>query len=213
MQELTKVPWASLIKEIWKERLRTADAIFVHAWADLHEKSILHVAELKRASKSRYIVLNGASEYEKMGPGFDYWKKKLMTLGIKEHEIVSTSPAMNTQEEARALLNFLKRKKLTNAYVYSVPQHIMRAFLTDLGVLNASRFKGKIFPSTLKDVKFNESITIMPLAGKKEETTRLGRFAEEVARIVDYQERYKKGDKKFTMVSVQEGLDYLKSLR
>ncbi len=205
-------PWAELLKEISRKREIKAEVIFAHAWGDLHNESIRFVFGLKKRLHVKYILLNGANEYEIGCPGFNYWKEKLVLLGVREKEIVAMNPAMNTQEEAREFVQFLKNKKLTRAIVYSVPQHILRAFLTDLGVMDAIKFKGEIYPAALKGINFDEVIQINPLANKQEKTTRLGRFAEEIERINDYRKKYLEGDKNFTIASVQRGLEYLRNL-
>ena len=43
-------------------------------------------------------------------------------------------------------------------------------------------------------------------------TTRLGRFAGEIIRIIEYQKKFIEGDTNFTMASIQRGLDYLKKI-
>ncbi len=212
MYDRDRFPFALLMNELLRDFVHKAEVIFVHAWVDLHERSLAHVVNLKKQSGARYIVLNGAEEYEKEGPGFSYWKKQLIALGVSDSEIIATLPAKNTGEEAHFFLKFLVEHNLTRAYVYTVPQHILRAFLTDLGHMDALGYKGFLYPSTLHGVNFEEAITIRPLANGQEETTRIGRFAEEILRIINYRQLYDEGNPDFIIASVKRGLDYLKHL-
>ena len=86
----------------------------------------------------------------------------------------------------------------------------MRAFLTNLGTLKEKGVNLTIWPQTLQKINWETNITIKPLMGETEKTTRLGRFGEEILRIINYRKKFEDGDKKYAIATVIEGLNYLK---
>lgn len=187
-----------------------ADLIFAHGWGDLHDKSLEFLSQLYRESGAGSVLLNGIKEYEKGGVGFTEWKRKLSSFGIPPEAIVATQPALTTKEEAEGLANYLKDNKTDRAIVYSVPQHIARAFLTDLEALKKNNIDIKLFPVTLQKTNWEEQIVIKNLLNSEEDTTRLGRFAAECARISDYRERYERGED-FPIATVDQGIKHLET--
>ena len=206
--------WGELVNRIFFNPPQgvLADVVFVHGWGDLHDEMIELAAGVFRQSGAKYILLNGATEYEVSLPGFSYWKEWLTAkYGISAELILETKPASNTQIEAQELRAFLTEKNLSSAVILSVPQHITRAFLTDLGAINEAKPSISLYPRTLSNVDWGELITIHNLSGAKEHITRLGRMAAEFARIVEYRRRFEDGDKNFTIASVEEGLNHLEA--
>ena len=51
---------ASLVFSSWPKKV---DAIFCHAWGDLHDKMIDFVGRSFRTTKANAVVLNGLKEY------------------------------------------------------------------------------------------------------------------------------------------------------
>ena len=204
--------WSHLVDRIldYCSKKVMADAIFVHGWGDLDYEMIELTARVYTESKARFILLNGAKEYEIGAPGFEYWKEGL----IKKHQIPPESvtgiePASNTLIEAQRLKQFIEEKRISSIIIISVPQHIVRAFLTDLGVISQGGSRVRLYPKSLKEIDWEESIIIRNLSGDNEKTTRLGRLAAEFVRIFKYRKRMEEGDPDFTIASVKEALTHL----
>jgi hypothetical protein len=206
---------AKLVNQIYQgsEVITNSDAVFVHGWGDLHDEMIGLTAKIFKESGAKLILLNGASEYELGSPGFKYWKQELTRkFGIPVELISETKPAENTLIEALALAEFVRKQKISRLIVLSVPQHIVRAFLTDLGVMNEARLTASLNPKTITNASWLEPITIRNLSGSDEHTTRLGRIAAEFARVNEYRARFESGDKGFTIASIEEALKHLQIL-
>ncbi|MDZ4243808.1 MAG: hypothetical protein U1C57_01750 [Candidatus Doudnabacteria bacterium] len=208
--------WSHLVNRIldYCSKKVIADAIFVHGWGDLHDEMIELTARVYKESGAKFILLNGAKEYEIGAPGFEYWKESL----VKKHRIPPESvtgieSASNTLIEAQRLKHFIEEKRISSISIISVPQHIIRAFLTDLGVISQGNSNISLYPKSLKEVDWAEPIVIRNLSGANENTTRLGRLAAEFARILDYRKRMKDGDNNFIIASAKEGLEHLEKER
>ena len=106
----------------------------------------------------------------------------------------------------------MEERKISEAIVLSVPQHIVRAFLTDLGVILEAGLTVRLHPKTLTRVNWFQAIVIRNLSMSNEHTTRLGRMAAEFARIAEYRRRFESGDEGFKIASVEEGLKHLQKL-
>lgn len=191
----------------------SAEAVFVHGWGDLYEEMIELTAKMFKESGAKFLLLNSAPEYETKLPGFKYWKNQLENkFHIPAKHIFSIGSSSNTQFEALELAKFLKEQNISKIIVLSVPQHIVRAFLTDLGVLREAGISCQMYPKTLTQVDWMQQINIRNLSGSNEETTRLGRTLVEYARIIEYRSRFENGDQSFTIASIEQGLTYLKKL-
>ena len=202
--------WTEITNKVFNQKPVKVDAVFVHGWGDLTDEMIDYAAKIFKKSKASAIVLNGAKEYELGKTGLNYWKKKLKTkYKVPPKKIFNIGEAINTYDEAVGFIGFAGKNKLKSAAIVSVPQHILRAFLTDLGVMKTKKVNLKLYPRTLPKVDWSQEISIHSLSGKKEQTTRFGRLAGEFARISDYRKRTEAGERDFSIVSIKEGLRYL----
>lgn len=204
---------SELIALIFSEKPRHSEIIFIHAWNDLFEEILAHVAKMYKQCAAKYIILNGLENYELYKPGFSDWKDALMkNYGIPAEAILAINPARNTSEEARELMNLVAVRQIKSVLILSVPQHIVRAFLTDLGAMREKGLSLDLSCSTLNHVAWHERIEVQSdsLSGSQEITTRLGRFGSEILRIIEYRKAVEEGNKNFVIASLEEGLTYLK---
>ena len=112
---------SELVELINNQKTLHVEAIFVHAWGDLHNESIEFISHLKKTTGAKYIVLNGEKEYEREAEGFEYWKKELIKRGLNEQEIIATKKSGNTHQEAEEFAKIATEMKIKRAIVYSVP--------------------------------------------------------------------------------------------
>lgn len=204
---------SELIDLIFSEKPRNSEVIFIHAWDDLSEEMLAHVAKMYKQCAAKYIILNGLENYELYKPGFSDWKDSLTkNYGVSREAILAINPAHNTGEEARELMSFVAVRQIKSVLILSVPQHIVRAFLTDLGAMREKGLSLDLSCSTLDQVVWHERIKVESgsLNGSKEITTRLGRFGSEILRIIEYRKAVEEGNKNFVIASLEEGLAYLK---
>ncbi len=206
--------WIKLVNKVYEDKDTPCDAIFVHGWGDLAEPLIDYTAKLFKDSGASYIVLNGEDAYDgfKGAKGFTYWKEILMSRhAIPESAIYSYLPGKHTGDEAKGYMDFAESKEIKNAAVVSVPQHIVRAYLTDLGLALKRGLDINLSPRTIKGVNWEEEIEIYGLMGAddKEVTTRIGRIFSECVRIIEYRKRYEADGENFIIASINEGLDHL----
>lgn len=205
--------WTQLANIIFSNKGAKSEAFFVHGWSDLSDQMIEFVVSLHHKFHPRMIVLNGLKEYEIGKVGLEYWRKKLSDRGIDKNIIRFIHPdnSLHTFAEARAFMDLAVKEKIGSALIISVPQHIVRAFLTNLGVARQNRIKTNLHPCTIPKIDWHEKINIDSPMGPKEETTRLGRVFGECARIIEYRKRYEDGNKNYLVARVKEGIDYLNS--
>ncbi len=215
--EINYSDWAELTNKVFNAsngKDISAEAIFVHGWGDLHKEVIEFVSDLYKKSGAKFIVLNGEKEYEIGSPGLDYWTGKLVERRIPKSSVHSVLPAKHTFQEAEGFMNFAKGKSIKSGILVSVPMHISRAFLTNVGVMKKINLKIRLLPATVKNISWGKDITIRGLLNHdfEENTSRLGRFASELGRVLQYRQNYENGDKNYLIASIKEGLDYLNSL-
>jgi hypothetical protein len=201
--------WMKLANIIFSQDLIIAQAIVVHGWGDLHNEMIEYSAKLFKKAKARLIILNGSNEYEIGAPGFSYWKQKFTSKGVPKDAIYAIEPAEHTGSEARGFIEFLDHNKINTAIIVSVPMHITRAYLTNLGEMMRKKLDLSLYAKTLPDINWMEKIEINNLSGAHERTTRIGRLISDYARITEYRARYVNGDVSFPMASVSEALKHL----
>ena len=204
---------SELIALIFSEKPRHSEVIFIHAWGDLFEEILAHAAKMYKQCAAKYIVLNGLENYELYKPGFSDWKDSLTkNYGVSREMILAINPAYNTGEEARELMNFIAARQIKSVLIISVPQHIIRAFLTDLGAMCEKGLSLDLNCSTFDHVAWHEKIEVESDSpgGSQEITTRLGRFGSEILRIIEYRKAVEEGNKNFVIASIEEGLMYLK---
>src|SRR3989344_4994569 len=215
MEKINHKNWLELANRIFAFPVLTAEALFVHGWGDLHEEILELIGKTYTRIKPRVIVLNGEEEYEFGAPGFSYWQKCLVEkYNIDKQTIRKFLPGKHTLNEAKGFLKIAEEEKINSAILISVPPHIIRAFLTVLGEVQAQKLKIALYPLTLKAVAWAGEIVISGITSDAEDenTTRLGRLVAECARIVQYRQRFQTGDKNFVIASVEEGLEYLENL-
>lgn len=187
-----------------------ADAIFVHCQSYMWEQMIKLAADSFRSSGVRIIGLNGHEHYKPGSHGFDYWKEQLIRKhGIPENVIRRTENADHTGEEAEEFMKMAKNENITSAIVATTPEHLFRAFLTDLGAMKAAGLNLALHPLTVSSVKWTDRVEYWSVVGVHGSATYLGKFAGECARVAAYRERYEKGDKKYVIASVEEGIQFL----
>ncbi len=207
--------WALFFNTIWKfPQDKKADAVFVHGWGDLYEKMIPYAAQLFHASGARLLALDGSPSYTGDGsPGYDFWKKSLVALGVPESAIQGVLPAVHTSDEARSFMALAKKLEISSAYILSVPVHIMRAYLNQVAELTAAEFECRLYPATLKGTDWEEEIVVHSLGNKTADPSafRIGRLVDECARIMEYRERFLQGED-FRIASIEEGITYLQQL-
>ncbi|MDO8183830.1 MAG: hypothetical protein Q7T49_02500 [bacterium] len=204
--------WLKLANAVFSAKLAPTEALLVHGWGDLHDQTIDFVGNLYQQFKPKLIALNGAPEYELGTPGVDYWRERLITKWQVPAEIIkATSPAPHTLAEAEGFITLAVEAGVKTATVISVPAHILRAFLTNLGVVQNRGLDLKLTPLTYVDVNWTEPLTIRGLVGvhAEEETTRLGRLVGECGRIVEYRAEFEAGNKNYLIASIEDGLDHL----
>ncbi|MAF13911.1 MAG: hypothetical protein CMI53_03390 [Parcubacteria group bacterium] len=205
--------WLELTNKIFNQDQVKAEAIFVHGWDDLKDDMIKLVALHYEDSGAKMIVLNGHDEYEVGLKGFEYWKEQLENkFSIPQDVIHSIGEADHTYAEAKGFMQFAKENNIDSAIIISTPQHIIRAFLTNLATFKKNQVNTKLYPKTLNNCNWMEEIEIKALASPPEVTTRLGRLSAEFARILNYRQLANSGDANYAMASFKEGLDYLKQL-
>ncbi len=202
---------SALVTKIFSLEEKSTEGIFVHAWNDLRSETLDYIGHLYQQFHPRYIILNGLEHYELDRPGFSYWKDVLIKdHGVPEEIIIPIAPAVNTGEEARNLMDLVKEKNILSLGIVSVPMHIVRAFLSDLAAMNEKNLDLDITCLVPPSVNWFAKIEINHTSGGPKETTiRLGRFAAEIARIIEYNKAMLGGDKRFIVASPEEGLKYL----
>lgn len=190
------------------------DALFCHGWSDLKDDEIAHIAKCYERFQPSAIVLNGLDNYTVGDVGLAYWKEQLVSkYNIPESVIRSVPPAVNTASEAKSFMDFALVESIKSALIISVPMHILRAFLTNIGVTKQINHKMSLYPSTFKDIDWQGKIKVQGYYSldANVETSRLGRLIGECGRIVEYRKRYEAGED-FVIASVKEGLDYINNL-
>lgn len=198
---------------VFKDRKISVDALIVHGWGDLAEEMIEYTAKTFKETKARYIALNGADEYERGAPGYLYWKNSLTKkYFINQKAIIKAKASMHTGKEAKSFAECMHTHHITKACILSVPQHIVRAFLTNLHAVQNIGLKVRLYPKTIKTADWHEKIIIRHPLGYTDITTRIGRFASDFGRIIEYRSRVEQGDKNYLMASLQEGIKHLSSV-
>ncbi|MEK7067220.1 MAG: ElyC/SanA/YdcF family protein [Patescibacteria group bacterium] len=187
------------------------DAVFVHAWGDLRYQLIQHVAKVFRlAHGARCIVLNGLPEYETGLAGYQFWKRAFMTQYlIPETHIRATRFARHTHEEALEFIDIARKEGFRSVAIVTLPFHLPRAFLTSLAVCAQYNYPLQLLPSTFWGINWHEEVIHRSIAGEMGPTSRLGRFASECARIIEYRRRMEAGDSAYAIATVAEGIKYL----
>lgn len=207
--------WALLVNklvELSAKEVR-ADALFVHAQNYMRDEMIEFTANLFMSSGARFIILNGYEYYEPNGPGFDHWRDRLVKkYAVPERAIYRMPKADHTAAEAIAFMEIAKKESVRSAIIITTPEHIFRAFLTDLWAMKNAGLEIALNPKTIFDVNWMEQIEVRSVLGAEEVTTRLGKFAGECARVATYRMYYESGERDYTIASVEEGIKYFSSL-
>ncbi|TSC67214.1 MAG: hypothetical protein G01um101472_484 [Parcubacteria group bacterium Gr01-1014_72] len=203
--------WSKLFNEVYRDDVVPADALFVHGWGDLHEQLAPFVANFFKTSGARYLFLNGEESYSPGFPGARWFVEELVRGGVPHNAIVPVLPGKHTLHEAEGFIGAAVERDVKSAVVISVPAHILRAYLTNLGVALKKGLSIKLSARTLTGTYWEEEVEIEGLMGTvhRERTTRLGRLVSECARIVEYRRRYEEDPSGFAIASVEEGLAHL----
>jgi len=179
-----------------------ADAAYIFAQTSDNQKNLFDTAlELYKNKDIGKIVICG--EEGKTGyPGFTNWQSKLVSLGIKQEDIIgfrTIDGSINTLVEAEGLVDFAKKKNWSVVYAISTPFHQIRVFITIVSVLKKSHSYLNIFNKSAPAMPWNESVLHSQgiLRALRAELIR-----HELERIKRY---YKQGD----LISSKEVLDYL----
>lgn len=205
--------WTKLANYVLtREDIIPADAFFVHASGDLYDETLELIAKLYNVIRPRGIFLNGLGQYATDFPGIEYWRNILVEkYHISLPVIRVIQPAIHTLAEANEFIRVAEAEKITTALVISVPVHILRAFLTNVGVLQKLSLPIKIYPQTFKNSDWEKKVVIRGLEGVhvSDDTVRVGRFAGECARIMKYRQLYKQGNDSYCIASIEEGISYI----
>jgi hypothetical protein len=209
--------WLELANKCFDQSPISVDALFVHGWGDLHDEIIAHTAKLYKEAGAKLIILNGEDVYDHVpdSPGYQYWFDALTKkYGVPAHAITHFKPGRQTREEGEGFMKIAQEKSLKSAAIISVPQHIMRAFLTDLGVMQKMNMDLKLYPRTLPGMDWNKHILVAGLfnGGKPEDTTRFGRLVSECIRIVEYRKLSQTQPDHYTIATVAEALKHLSNI-
>ena len=205
--------WTTFANLVLQHRNPRAEAIFVHAWGDLHDELITLTGKCYHSSRQRMLILNAHEHYEIGGLGIGYWRSALMERsGIPAGAIRTIPPADHTGAEAEALMEYAKQGKLASIIVISHPVHLVRAMLTQIGAMHKHGLDLTLYPQTLSLVAWDEVVEIRSLASEGTETTRrIARVYGECARIMQYNQKRGSGDESFPIASISEGIEYFKS--
>ncbi|MEK7092384.1 MAG: hypothetical protein AAB907_02055 [Patescibacteria group bacterium] len=204
----------ALANRVFGQEIVPVEAIFVHGFEDLHDEMIDFVADVYKKSGAKYVVLNGEKEFEFEAPGFAYWKEKLSERGVLENLISGVTPAHQTREEAIGFMNFAKENNIKKGIVISAPTYVIRAFLTNLSLINEWKLDIDLYPMTMKDMDWRKEIVVRGLSNDSpsEPGPRFVKFAGEWGKIIQYRQIYENGNANYSIASVKEGLEYLKKL-
>ncbi len=205
--------WLFLANELLSPVLpqTSFDAFFVHGWADLHDEMIEFVGVAYKKYKPRLVLINGEKEYEPGKPGVEYWKTELEKRGIPRDAIRGAIPGLHTLYEAKSFCAIGAAEKLSKILVISVPQHVIRAFLTNVGWALHEKLPFRFAGRSMAGVEWNEPISVEGLMNNHEETTRVGRLVSECGRIVKYRSLYEAGDDNCAIASFNEGADHIRN--
>lgn len=199
--------WSKLAHAVFTANLPDkVDVIFVHAFNNLLDDLLERAAVLSKQFGGIPIIINGASEYEDEGRGAAYARTRLETMfGISPETIVETVPALQTYAEAQAFADYAGEHSIKTAIILTLPPHLVRAYLTDLFVLQSREWAVQLIPQTIP-VDWNADVTIAGLVSTIETTSFVGRVFSECARIVEYRQRHEAGDVAYGIATIQEGL-------
>ena len=191
------------------------EAFFVHAvWKDLSEEYADMVANLYHQVKPRIIALNGLESHDENFPGILYWKDALVNKRKVPSEVLRiVKSSAHTLEESMEFMRIVKEEHVSTALVLSIPVHIFRAFLTNLGALKKLGLPLKIYPRTFRNIDWEKRVVLRALtrAHAGDDTVRVGRLAGECARIMLYRKLYEGGNDKYIVASIEEGINYVEN--
>ena len=204
--------WLEVVDAVYSGNGASREAIFMHGWPDLIKETMAFVANLYLESGRPKVVLNGLSSYGVGTSGVLECRGLLLQHGVLASDIHEIPYAEYTHAEGHEFMKFAASHALSSATIVSVPQHLLRAFLTDLAVMKTAGLDLALYPRTVQREFFDwrDTYEFMPLLKKEpEHATRLARFATECIRILDYRIRMEAGEKGFDIASISEAHQYL----
>jgi len=192
-----------------------ADAIFVHAANDLQYELLTGVADFYHCLGPKpKIVFNGLDKYETFPGSFGSaeWKSILCgPLGVKKEDVILIPPAVHTGREAEECISLCAKNGWKNLIIAARPVHILRCFLTSLGVTRQMCLNLKIYCFTIP-CAWNATAEVYKITGIKIVDTNFGHLIEELERIKTYHDKYVSGDPNISPIaSFEEGLKYFLS--
>ncbi|MDP2593371.1 MAG: hypothetical protein Q8P52_01840 [bacterium] len=212
--------WMSVVEWVYKNPSKDSkpQAIFVHAWPDLLLKTLKFVAEIyEELEEKPLIILNSIDYFGSSPSGFEYCREALTErFKIPAGSIKAIPPAKQTLEEARGFIKVAKDESIARAIMTSTPQHLLRAFLTDLAVLAKEKPDLKLYPAVISKDSYSwfGSYKAKSLfGGEDEKAIRLGRFASEIIRILNYQNKMAQGEGDYMVADIEDAVSYIKKLQ
>ncbi|HBV01194.1 MAG TPA: hypothetical protein DEF00_02230 [Candidatus Taylorbacteria bacterium] len=204
--------WLEVVDAVYSGNGASREAIFVHGWPDLIKETMAFVAKLYLESDRPKVVLNGLATYGVGAPGVSKCRDLLLEHGVVASDIHEIPDAKYTHAEADEFMKFAASRALSSATIVSVPQHLLRAFLTDFAVMKTAGLTLSLYPRIVPRESFGwqEMYEFMPLLKKEpERATRLARFATECVRVLEYRARMEAGEKGYDIASISEAHKYL----
>jgi len=192
------------------------DAIFIHAQSDLELELLACAADTYRNLQPRqpHIVLNGLKQYEPTPNswGCNEWRKMLSgPLAVSSENILLTSPARHTGEEAERSISLCHEFGWKNLVIMATPYRLPRCFLSQLGVASSRGFGGINLHCLTISMAWNRRISKHSVIHGSNIGNGFDQLDAEFDKILAYRADYLTGDSKFSPIaSIQEGVEYLR---
>ncbi len=96
--------------------------------------------------------------------GFKHWKRNLRELGVKKEDILVIEPSfdytyLNTNTEARGLINFCRQQGIETVCITSPPFHQVRSYISDISILLQEGATGlKLYSRPGEPLNWNENV-------------------------------------------------------
>jgi uncharacterized SAM-binding protein YcdF (DUF218 family) len=141
---------------------KQADAVYLYAQSSDNEDSVIFPARklLGDGLARRILLMN--NDANPGYPGYQFWKGKLVELGIEENRILGVDLATddhNTLTEAEAVVRFAKQNNYKSMIVLAAPFHQIRAFMTTVRVVLAEYPELKLYSIPGDALSWDEKAT------------------------------------------------------